>query len=316
MRNGEGTYSDSVGHVFKGTWKDDMLFGKGSYRGPEGSYEGDWNESLKQGKGTFLWTNGDKYVGDWSNDNMNGTGQFSWSNGKNYEGHFCDGQRHGVGILNFPGGAKYEGQWKADKCHGKGRYTEDAGVYEGDWADNQKHGHGIFKYKNGQVYDGQWEHDKKTKGYVWTPDGDVFRVAFDSAGNVTTQDSANLSDLPSYAPPKEAAGGYVPSKVTPKPRIEEEEVYTKIRKIEMKQVVEDNNPWDDVPKGGWDYSRRIPYVDLKLPSPHNRPDIDVTNRELYLDDGEFEKLMQMDKATWKQLPQWRKNMKKKQLQLF
>ncbi len=56
------------------------------------------------GKGTYLFANGDKYVGEWR-----------------------DGKEHGQGTKIYPGGAKYVGEFRNGSIHGLGTYV---GVHE------------------------------------------------------------------------------------------------------------------------------------------------------------------------------------------
>ncbi len=46
---------------------------------------GQYNKGKKNGKGTCLYTNGNKYKGDWVNDQKVGQGVFTWSDGDRYE---------------------------------------------------------------------------------------------------------------------------------------------------------------------------------------------------------------------------------------
>ena len=39
-------------------------------------YNGEWDNDMKSGKGTYTYTNGNEYYGDWRNDKKNGKGIF------------------------------------------------------------------------------------------------------------------------------------------------------------------------------------------------------------------------------------------------
>ena len=70
-----------VGHI-----KDTKRNGKGKYIWNDGNeYEGDWVDDLKQGHGTFRWACGDIYDGDYSKDRREGTGLKTYANGDIYE---------------------------------------------------------------------------------------------------------------------------------------------------------------------------------------------------------------------------------------
>jgi len=44
------------------------------------------------GKGTFIWANGNKYIGDYKEDKKEGYGVFSYSDGKTYKGAWHNGK--------------------------------------------------------------------------------------------------------------------------------------------------------------------------------------------------------------------------------
>ena len=49
-------------------------------------YEGELNNKLKHGYGTYTWSYGDSYTGDWVNDKQHGHGVYQFANGARYEG--------------------------------------------------------------------------------------------------------------------------------------------------------------------------------------------------------------------------------------
>lgn len=332
-RNGRGIYTEASGGTFTGTWKDDLLAGMGTYKGEDGTYDGEWEESLKSGKGTFVWASGDRYTGDWYQDNMNGTGTYNFANGKVYDGFWRDGQRNGYGVLVFPNGSKYEGEWKYDQCDGWGRWSDETGVYEGGWKDNKKHGTGVYTYKDGRKYDGEWINDKKTRGIVINPDGSKLRVVFNPDGSVLSHEP--YDDKPAAAPAAPPAPAPEPPKsIYPSWLLEADKAPRQA--AGGKSVAESFGEPDKFIRGGSTgtiYFQRmkeqfkkedsqafaaktIPYADLKIPSKHNRPDIDPSKREVYLSDAEFRQLFKMEKDAFAQLSQWQRNSLKKKFALF
>ncbi len=76
-------------------------------------YSGYVNASgKKQGKGTYVWANGDKYVGDFMNDQATGQGIYYSHEGWRYEGGFRDLKFHGKGTYYFSNGKKKDGVWE------------------------------------------------------------------------------------------------------------------------------------------------------------------------------------------------------------
>jgi hypothetical protein len=50
------------------------------------TYEGDWKNCFKHGKGIDRFTNGDSYHGQYVNGKPEGLGEFKWKNGSSYKG--------------------------------------------------------------------------------------------------------------------------------------------------------------------------------------------------------------------------------------
>ena len=65
-----------------------FCFGEGPWKGQ--TYNGDWADGNKHGKGVYRWPNGDSYEGDWVNGKRTGRGVFRWPNGNIYDGDFLD----------------------------------------------------------------------------------------------------------------------------------------------------------------------------------------------------------------------------------
>tara|TARA_B110000238_G_C15948041_1_gene361941 strand:+ start:306 stop:686 length:381 start_codon:yes stop_codon:yes gene_type:complete len=88
----------------------------------------------KNGNGTYLWPNGDKYIGSWKYKKMHGNGIFYF----------------GSGDLK---GDKYSGEFKWNKKNGKGVYNyENGSNYIGEFKNDFKNGTGTQKYSNGNKY--------------------------------------------------------------------------------------------------------------------------------------------------------------------
>jgi hypothetical protein len=61
-----------------------------------------------------------KYEGDVENGVPNGQGTYTSIDGWKYLGEWDDGQQHGHGTITYPDGVKYEGKFKDGKEHGQG----------------------------------------------------------------------------------------------------------------------------------------------------------------------------------------------------
>ena len=67
------------------------------------------------GKGTYCFSNGNRYEGEWEKDNMNGQGILYYANNDRYEGEWKDGNRHGEGkYYHYLTGKVDNGKWEYD----------------------------------------------------------------------------------------------------------------------------------------------------------------------------------------------------------
>jgi len=95
--------------------------GKGTYLFTNGDkYEGNFADSHLNGFGKYTDATGNIYTGNFKNDKFNGVGKFVRSDGTKYIGEFVDGKRHGLGTQWFSDTYKEKGKWDND------RFIEDA----------------------------------------------------------------------------------------------------------------------------------------------------------------------------------------------
>jgi hypothetical protein len=172
----ELTFAD--GSIYRGGMRGASIHGKGEYVSKAFKYEGDFNEGLKHGEGTYVWQNGDRYVGHFANDRPDGKGRYQFANGDSYdgevqagvivgrgvytskngdvvEGSFANGKPDGVGVYRFASGDRYEGEMRAGTMQGRGRYySKNGDRVEGPFADGRPNGKGIYYFSNGDRYEG------------------------------------------------------------------------------------------------------------------------------------------------------------------
>lgn len=129
VRQGSGCYVTTLGHRYEGGWYADKRHGVGKQsfvvkkkKGIQwaGSYEGEWKEGLKEGKGTFEYANNDRYVGEWLGGQKCGMGRYYYHNGDMYDGQFANNKMHGQGIMLF-GDTQDQliGEWEDDDLNGR-----------------------------------------------------------------------------------------------------------------------------------------------------------------------------------------------------
>lgn len=85
----------------------------------QGHYKGNIVNGKKNGQGTYVWSNGDKYVGNWVNDSICGHGTYYWHTGEVYVGEWYNDKKHGQGKMTWPDGLVYEGKWVYDDFRGE-----------------------------------------------------------------------------------------------------------------------------------------------------------------------------------------------------
>ena len=122
------------------------------------------DEEIPNGKGQYIFKNGEIYEGNVIDDKFEGYGKYIYENGEYYIGQWKEDLRNGKGILYYKNGSiKYEGDFLNDKFEGKGKYydQDEQYYYEGQFKNGLKDGKGTLFYKNGNIlYDGDFKEGK------------------------------------------------------------------------------------------------------------------------------------------------------------
>jgi len=210
LRNGKGIMSYVNGTIYEEEWENGIKRDIREVKAPvlprtetiifpDGMYIGELVNGKMHGKGSIIFSDGDKYVGEFKQDMIDGKGTYTRLNGDMYTGEWKDGLRNGQGIMTYANGTIYRGQWvngiKVNnnldirgvqapvlprtetitfsdgtiyrgelvngKMHGTGTYTYANGSrYEGKWKDGKMHGTGTYTYRNGDRYTGEWKDGK------------------------------------------------------------------------------------------------------------------------------------------------------------
>ena len=135
-----------------------FCFGEGPWKGQ--TYNGDWADDNKHGKGVYRWPNGDSYEGDWVNDKRTGRGVFRWADGDSYEGDWFNSKkkRTGRGVFRWPNGNIYDGDFLDSKMSSGQMFLADASLNlaaefsGGDEVDGYKLYRLVLKNPDGSVY--------------------------------------------------------------------------------------------------------------------------------------------------------------------
>ena len=138
-------YAD--GAVYEGEWKNDKYNGQGTayYGGDENSpeadcYVGAFVDNIRNGQGTYTWSNGNIYVGEWKDGKCNGQGTFTWAeDGTKWEGTYVNDEMHGHGKSTFADGETIEGNWVHGTLNGDyvRTYPDGTVMYE-KWVDGTR----------------------------------------------------------------------------------------------------------------------------------------------------------------------------------
>ncbi len=179
------------GATYNGEYKEtkeklQILHGQGEFISPAFRYKGEFRENKKQGKGAYIWANGNRYEGDFVDDEPSGRGKFVFADGDQYEGEyakgafngkgvfvakngdrtdgtFVNGQANGSAVYVFASGDKYEGQMSGGKMAGKGMFTTKGGDrWEATFVNDSAHGKGVYYFSNGDRYEGDFTNGAMT----------------------------------------------------------------------------------------------------------------------------------------------------------
>lgn len=115
MLHGKGILTDVVNKsVFDGEFFHDQRHGYAKFKYPGGSYEGNYANNKRNGKGRDEDDAGNIFEGDYLNgDFVRGT--VTYANGDKYIGEMKDDSRNGLGKLITRNGRVWEGRWIDDE---------------------------------------------------------------------------------------------------------------------------------------------------------------------------------------------------------
>lgn len=89
----------------------------------ESTFEGNYKDGIREGKGTFSHKDGSIAKGNYVNGQLVGFGTRTSENGDKYEGEFLNYREHGKGTYYYANGSKFEGFFVSDKAY-TGKFTD------------------------------------------------------------------------------------------------------------------------------------------------------------------------------------------------
>ncbi|MES2777330.1 MAG: hypothetical protein V4722_24340 [Bacteroidota bacterium] len=112
VKNGQANgYGEAV-VTWQDSYADDKTFE---------TYKGYWKDNMYYGKGTLAKKGGSTYEGDFMYGRPHGKGVYTYEGGGNYTGDFVNGQRQGKGVMTYSSGSKEDGEWGSDQFRGDGK---------------------------------------------------------------------------------------------------------------------------------------------------------------------------------------------------
>lgn len=148
-----------------------------------GTYTGyvDQESGQPDGKGTMVYTDGNKYNGEWKNGQCHGDGEMIYANGDTYDGQWQNGVKSGYGVYTWSNGQVYKGDYKNDLRDGEGEYIgwtgfiTDQGGWKGNYygtsAGDVFEGSGKFEFDNGDRFVGTFHNNEFWVGMYTYRDG-------------------------------------------------------------------------------------------------------------------------------------------------
>ncbi|MEX2131838.1 MAG: hypothetical protein WD772_10155, partial [Pseudohongiellaceae bacterium] len=150
--NGLGTLELKVEFgtaLYRGSFRNGKFHGNGRLETPvsftqRALYNGNWEDGVRSGRGTYFDGRGDLYIGQWRNDRRHGQGSYffgleDWrenehtefwlsQNSENYTGEFVNDLYQGRGVYRWKNGSRFEGGFFASEKHGFGTYYYSTGT--------------------------------------------------------------------------------------------------------------------------------------------------------------------------------------------
>ena len=177
------TNNENKEYFYKGYIKGIYAYGYGLFSDlrNQTSYEGMWNNSMKNGYGIEIYKDNSEYMGTFYNGKKQGIGYYRWLDGSSYEGEWKNNKLEGYGIFKFKDGSIYIGEWVGNRMSGIGQFSypgiktyigwfnrdlrsgfgmvlwhKELKAFVGLWENNKQHGLGKF-FANNKIRYGVWK---------------------------------------------------------------------------------------------------------------------------------------------------------------
>ncbi|KAG9134841.1 hypothetical protein Leryth_001160 [Lithospermum erythrorhizon] len=126
------------------------------YRG--GTYRGQIQGGLPEGKGCLTLPDGSVYDGTWRYGKRSGLALFYFNNGDLYQGSWRDDLIHGKGWLYFQSGDRWFANFWKGEANGEGRfYSKDGDIFFGHFKDGWRNGEFLHVSVDGTRFREIWD---------------------------------------------------------------------------------------------------------------------------------------------------------------
>ena len=123
---------------------------------------------IKADEPDHIYQNGTRFYGPFADGKpANGRGSMLFTNGNRYDGEYRDGRRNGCGTFTFETGRRYVGEFQNDLFSGRGVWMlENGDRYIGDFEFNKCNGEGVYIFADGTSESGIWQQGRLVDGNV------------------------------------------------------------------------------------------------------------------------------------------------------
>ena len=133
--SGLGTEYSEEDIIYEGEFKENKRNGIGKEYCYDSVYLGQFENGIKKGFGINEGLNRnfiiDKYIGEWNDDDINGKGMFIYENGDIYIGDLVKGLPNGFGKMFWTSGDYFIGNYiDGENIEGKFFYSEENGIFD------------------------------------------------------------------------------------------------------------------------------------------------------------------------------------------
>ncbi|MEM8807451.1 MAG: pentapeptide repeat-containing protein [Cyanobacteria bacterium P01_G01_bin.38] len=107
----------------------------------------------------YKYRDGTRFYGQFVDGKpADGRGSMIYTSGNRYDGEYANGRRNGCGTFTFTNGRRYVGEFKDDLFSGRGTwFLENGDRYVGDFEYNNCNGEGVFVFADGSSKSGVWQ---------------------------------------------------------------------------------------------------------------------------------------------------------------